>query len=166
MSKKPIITLGVNPGARYLGLAVFCGPELREWRVRALNGRWSKAKLNKAVKIVAEMIGRYDPDALAIKKLHPSRSSQNLNRLAARIKALAKRKKIKVCEYSIQDLEAIFSPQDRINRKRLAEIIVARYPALYHELNQEQSHKNPYHARMFEAVALVAAGYYRLEKII
>lgn len=164
MPKQQIKILGINPGAKYIGLAAFRGPELRDWRVRVNKGKWSEEKMAKAMGIVAGFFQQHDPDAVAIKSLHPSRSSPELNRLANKIKDFAKRRRMRVCEFSLGDLEDFFCPEGWTNRRMLAEVIASRYPALHHELAKEKSHMNPYHVRMFEAVALAARCFHDLDK--
>ena len=95
MPKEPLKIIGINPGTRYLGIAVFEGPNLMDWRIKVLKGNWSKEKIKKAIKIISEFIDRYEPDALAIKKLHPSRRSRNLAQLTAKIKEFSRRKGLK-----------------------------------------------------------------------
>jgi len=109
-------------------------------------------------------IEQYQPDVLSIKMLHPSRTSPNLNQLVNRIKELSRRKGLKVYQYSIKELEDFFYPEGRINKRQLAEIIASRYTILSHELKREKAHRNPYHIRMFEAVALGSICLHRLEK--
>jgi Holliday junction resolvasome RuvABC endonuclease subunit len=164
MPRIPLTILGINPGSRYLGTAIFHGTELRDWGVKVIEGRWSKEKLGKARMIVSTLIEQYEPDVLAIKRLHPSRSSPSLNLLVGKIKELAKRKSLRLYQYSIKELESFFSKEERINKKRLAEIITSEYPELLHELEKEKSHKNPYHIKMFEAVALGKICFQQLDK--
>ena len=109
--------------------------------------------MKKIVSIISVFIEHYELNALAIKRLNPRRSSSNLNKLVRRIIDLAERKNLKVYQYSIKDMETFFSGE-KINRKKLAEAIASEYPILFHELNKEKAHKNPYYLRMFEAVAL------------
>ena len=124
-----------------------------------MEGKWSKKKIDRVIDMICEYIELYDLNTIVLKKLHPSRSSNNLRLLVSRIKSLAVRKKIKVYEYSIKELEEIFINDERHNKKNLAEKMVSDYPCLIHELEKEKAHKNrnPYHLRMFEAVALGAA---------
>jgi Holliday junction resolvasome RuvABC endonuclease subunit len=164
MLKRPLTILGINPGSKYLGIAVFRGSELRDWGIKVIKGKWSRQKLEKILKIIAGFIEQYKPQALAIKKIHPSRSSSNLDNLVLKIKTLSKRKGLKVYQYSIKELESFFSQDERINKKKLADIIASEYPALFNELNREKSHKNPYHIRMFEAVALGSVCFHQLDK--
>jgi len=146
--------LGINPGTRYLRLAVFHDTELLDWRVKTFRGKWSKKKEKRILEIITEQIELYDINGLAIKKLYPSRGSKNLKLLVSRIKALAKRNRIMVQSFSINQLERYYLSDEKPNRRNLAEKIVSEYPVLVHELEKEKSHENSYHLRMFEAVAL------------
>jgi len=164
MPRKLIRILALNPGTRYLGIAIFEGAELLDWGVKVIKGRWSNKKMEKVKKIVLDFIERYGPNVLAIKKLHPSRSSPSLGRLASAVKVLLKRRGLKVYQYSVKDLESFFSPEEKVNRKGMAELVASMHPELRPELEKEKSHKNPYHLRMFEAVALGAMCFHQLDK--
>jgi|WetSurMetagenome_2_1015567.scaffolds.fasta_scaffold00416_3 hypothetical protein len=157
MPNKAVTILGINPGAKYLGVAVFRGPELRDWRVKVTKGKWTADKSRKTIKILLAFIDQYRPDVLALKSLNPSRSSAGLDGLVQKFIDLAERKGIWVCRYSIKELEAVFRVEGRSNKQAMAEKIVADYPALHGELDLEKKNKNAYHLRMFEAVALGTA---------
>lgn len=163
MVKKIITIIGINPGTRYLGISVFHGSELRDWRVKVIKGKLPKEKIKRAMTIVSGLIKQYKPSALAIKKVHTSRSSLNLNKLVTKIKKSSKSKKLKIYEYSIKELETFFSPEGRVNKKKMTEIIASKYPVLFNEFNREKDRKNPYHIRMFEAVALGSICFYQLD---
>jgi Holliday junction resolvasome RuvABC endonuclease subunit len=150
---KTIKIIGINPGTRYMGFAVFHGSELRDWGIKNIEGRWSKDKLRKAMVIISDMIGQNESNIISIKRLHPSRSPHNLNQLVAKIKELSKRKRLKIYQYSIDDLKAFFH-SERINKRQLAEMVTSDYPVLHYELEKEKAIINPYYVRMFEAVAL------------
>jgi len=156
MTKGTLRIIGINPGTRYLGIAVLYGQELMDWRIKVLKGRWSKEKMANALGIVSEFIDRYEPIILVIKKLHPSRRSQNLARLVARIKEFSRRKGLKVCQYSIKEIERFFIEGGKLNKRNLIEAIVRLYPILHYDLTKEKSHKNAYYIRAFEAVALAS----------
>jgi len=162
MPKKILKILAINPGTRYVGTAVFEGPELLDWRVKVIKGKWSKEKSKKLMMVVRSLIEQYEPDVLAIKKLHHCRSSVNLNRSVSRIKQLSKRKGLKLYQYSIKELEAFFFPGKKANKRRLAETLTSKYPVLLHEFNKERNNRNSYHIRMFEAVALGAVCSHKL----
>ena len=163
MPKKITKILAINPGTRYLGIAVFEGPELLDWRVKVIKGKWSKEKQQKTLAVARLFIDQYETDVLAIKKLHRSRSSANLNLLVSRIKQVSKRKGLRIHQYSIKDVESFFFPGVKSNKNKLAETITLKYPFLLHEFNKENANKNSYHIRVFEAVALGAVCSQQLE---
>jgi len=164
MIKELIKILAINPGTRYLGIAIFRGAELRDWRVKVVEGKWSEEKINKIKTIILNLIDKYGPDVLAIKRLNLSRSSSNLTRLSTKIKNLARRKSLMVYQYTLDDLKAFFSPKDKISKKKMAAMVTKAYPALCHELGKENSNRNSYYIRMFESVALGLVCYRQLDK--
>jgi Holliday junction resolvasome RuvABC endonuclease subunit len=164
MFKKPLKIIGINPGMRYLGIAIFQDSELLDWRIKTLKGKWSPEKMKKTLSIISEFVERYEPNILAIKKLHSSRRSQYLARLVTKIKEISSRNGLKIYQYSIKNLEEFFVQDEKLNKKNLAEAVISEYPILSHELNREKNHKNVYHIRMFEAVALGAVCFYQLDK--
>ena len=157
MTRDAIRIIGINPGTRYLGIAVLYGQELMDWRIKVLKGKWSREKMKRAIGIISEFIDRYEPSILAIKKLHPSRRSENLIRLTNKMKDYAKRRRIKVYQYSIKEIENFFLENEKLSKRNLIEALVNQFPILHHDLKNEQSHKNPYYFRMFEAVGLGTA---------
>ena len=163
MPQKEIKIIGINPGTRYLGIAILHGSELLDWRIKVLNGKWSEEKMKKAVGIISEFFDRYEPTHLAIKKLHPSRRSRNLAQLTAKIKEFSRRKGLEVSQYSIKDVEEFFIEDEKLNKKNLAEVICKEYPALFYEIKKEKNHKNSYYMRLFEAVALASACFRELD---
>ena len=163
MQKHPITIIGINPGAKYLGIAVFRGPELRDWRIKVTKGRWSNEKYRKTMKILAEIIEQYRPDVFSIKRLHPSRSSVSLDRLVKKIIASSEKEGMKVYQYGIKELETFFYAEGRCNKRKMAEMITSEYPVLHYELNLERRNKNPYRIRMFEAVGLGAICFHQLD---
>ena len=162
MIREPLKILGINPGTRYLGLAVLYGQELLDWRIKVLDGKWSNEKIKKAIKILSDFFYQYEPTVMVIKKLHPSRRSENLMRLTNKIKEFSKCKKLKVYQYSIKEIESFFIKNEKLNKQNLIDAMVNLYPELHHDLSKERSQKSAYYIRAFEAVALGSAYSQRL----
>jgi len=154
MIREPLKILGINPGTRYLGFAVLYGQELMDWRVKTFRGKWTKEKAERIIEIISEQIELYDINTIAMKRLHPARTSKNLKLLVSKITALARRKRMKVKSHSINELERFILAEEKPNKRNLAEKIIKEYPMLVHELNKEKSRKYSYYMRAIEAVAL------------
>lgn len=172
MPKNPLKILAINPGTKYLGIAVFQNNDLRDWAIKVIPGKWSMEKLIKIQAVMSELFSQHHPDTIALKSLDPSRRSGNLESLVTEIQTMAKKKGIAVHEYSIEDLKRFYSPEERINKRMLAELVAAEYPDLFHELERElkiepvsgKKHLKKYYGRMFEAAALGALCFYSLDK--
>ena len=156
MSNKLYKILAINPGSRYIGVAVFYGNALQDWQIKNVPGRPEKQKLAKAKDIVIRLIERHEPDMIVLKKLHSSRTSIHLKRIANLIEKLAYQRKIEIRSYSIKQVKDFVLSSKPKNKVRLAEVLANRYPDLMHEFKKEILSKNHYHIRMFEAVALGA----------
>ena len=164
MFKKPITILAINPGTKYLAIAILRDAELQEWFIKIFKGKWSKEKRHAILATIETLMDRYQVRVLAIKRLHPSRSSRNLDSLVSGIKRDTGRRGLRVHEYSIKQMEQSFSMDGKPNRKKMAEQVVREYPVLFNEFEREKQHKNPYWARLFEAVALGSVCHDELER--
>jgi Holliday junction resolvasome RuvABC endonuclease subunit len=132
---------------------------LLDWGVRAISARTPRGHVRVAVRVVTEAVERFRPDTLAVKRLHSSRTSPSLDRVAGSIKELARRRKLRVHQYSISELEAVLCPKGKGNKRQLAAEVAATYPVLSFYLQKELANRHPYHLRMFEAVALGVVWY-------
>lgn len=164
MTQQRIKILAINPGCHYFAIAAFNGYDLFDWRIKSLEGNFRARRLPAAITLVASYLDRLTPTAVAIKTVPSSRSSSNLKTLVARLWMLAGHRKIPAKLYGIRDLEAHFEPKARINKRRLAELVAATYPVLVPALDRERTIRNPYHGRMFEAVAAGALLLHQLEQ--
>jgi Holliday junction resolvasome RuvABC endonuclease subunit len=164
MTKELPKILAVNPGSRYVGWAAFRGPDLLDWGVRVISAQTPRGRVRVAGQIVKDAIDRFGPDRLAVKRLHPSRTSPSLDRLADSIRALARRRKLKIHEYSITELEDALCFEAKANKRRLAAAVAGAYPVLSHDLQKETANRHPYRIRAFEGVALGIVCYRQSEK--
>jgi len=146
--------LAINPGSRYIGFAAFRGSDLLDWGVRVISAKTPRGRVRVAGHILKETIERFQPDTIAVKRLHSSRTSTSLDRLADSITELARRRKLRVHQYSITDLKYVLCSEAKGNKRRLAAEMAATYPVLSHELQKEMKNRHPYYLTMLEAVAL------------
>ena len=154
MQDSEIRTLAVNPGSRYVGIAVFHGVELVDWAVRSVREKSPEVKLGQMKSILSEIAETHGVNCLVIKSLHPARSSEYLNQLTVTLKDWAKGDGHVVQEYTVKEVETFLLPSGRLNKRLLMEGVAAIHPFLFPELEGEKENRNPYLVRMFEAVAL------------
>ena len=122
MPRKEINILAVNPGTKYIGFAVFQGPDLTYWGIKAFKGKWSKKKLDKIKASLIDLIDRYAITRLVLKKVNHSRSSGNLNQLVEAIENLAKKNRLKVSFYRLGDVKKFLGQGTKVNKVDIARI--------------------------------------------
>lgn len=154
MQNNRLTILAINPGTRYIGIAVLKGAVLLDWSVKVISGKLSPVKRRKMASLVDRLIDEYEPDVIALKRLHPSRSSQTLDRFCNDVQTISGANGVRLSLFSISEVEAFFMPDECINKIELAKLVCKRHPILHRELEKERSNYNPYYVRMFEAVAL------------
>ncbi|HUI30727.1 MAG TPA: hypothetical protein VLX91_10955 [Candidatus Acidoferrales bacterium] len=154
MQSKPTRIIAVNPGWRHTGIAVFRESELDDWWVKSMRQKTVDQAHHDITAMISDIMDTNKSEVLAIKKLHPARSSKNLMEITKRLKNWAARKGLLVCEYSIKEIEAFLLSSGRLNKTHLMEEVAARYPILYSELEKGRRSKSYYLGRAFEAVAL------------
>ena len=148
------ITIGLSIGTRYVGYAVIVGSELRDWRLKVVQGTELIDKFQWLTGVLARLTETYPPTSVAIKRLSASRSSPMLERLVLEAKAYLQCHGVLVHELTLSRVKASLLPGQRVNKIRLAEYIVSQYPILLQEWQRERALKHPYRMMIFEAVAL------------
>jgi len=163
MDTRQLRILSINPGSRYLGIAVFDGAELCDWAIKVVRGKEVGEKRRFVRDIIIEQRNRYGVNVLALKKLHPARSSQSLRYITSEVTSFAASLGLTLHEFSIGDLKTKLLPTERGNKRELMEEVAARYPFLFRDVRQEEKNKNPYRIRMFEAVGMGIACFHKLD---
>lgn len=107
-------------------------------------------------KIVLRLIKDYRPQVLAVEKTFfaNNRNSSLLNVLGDEIKAIGKRKKLKVVSFAPNTIRKAICGNGRANKEDVARVLVARFPELKVFLTQDRKWKERYHQNMFDALAL------------
>lgn len=133
---------------------MFEDDELIDWRVRGVRIAGAQARLDYTMSLIDNLIEQHRPVVLALKKLHPRRSSPMLDQLVKCVSALARKRHIRLYHLSIAEMGRCLVKARRVNKRLLCEKAVAVYPSLARELDAERVARNPYHVRVLEAVVL------------
>ena len=155
--------LALNPGSRYLGMAVFYGADLREWRLRGLHQGSFEKRLSEAQSLVSEIVTRFAVRVLAIKTIPNSKSSHKLKLLVSHLRKIGELLGLKVFEFSVNEMKRFFFHGAAANKRMLMEEMAAQYPFLFKDLERQRKCKSQYLIRVFEAIALGAVCWSELE---
>lgn len=150
--------LGISPGTRTVGLAVFSNRELVHWQVKTFTGPWSDVKRVNILTALERILTKYQINTLICKIADSGKQSESLQELLHSIEWLCRNMNIRFIPCVLEDMvEAIVPSNKRVTREFMADYLVLRYPELTNELTKEklkQCH-HPYYIRLFEAIAAV-----------
>jgi len=151
--------IGISPGTRSIGIAILKEERLTEWKAKAFPAKWSKYKLQSLIEYVSQYIAEQGDVAIKIPDELPT--SPQYIQLVATLNVLLERKGIRAMYYTLSDLKKHYCPGRVVNKNILSECIVSKYPELLPEYTREQTNRNHFYNKMFEAVA--AARMYQTE---
>ena len=157
MHKNNSKILAIDPGTREMGLAFLEEEKLIYHGVKVIKKRKSPHEtLKEGRKIVLRLIKDFKPKALVIEKAFfaNNRSAALLNVFVDEIRAIGRRKGLKVMSFAPSTVKKAISGNGRASKREVARVIVSRYPELKAYLTQDRAWKEEYHQNMFDAVAL------------
>lgn len=157
MLKNNLRILAIDPGTREMGIAFLENRKLIYYVVKVIkNGKSPSEKLREGRKIALRLIRDFKPQVLVIEKAFfvNNRNASLLNVLVDEIRAIAKRKQLKVISYAPSTVKKYICGNGRASKKEVAKAVVAKYPELKVYLTQDRAWKEKYHQNMFDAVAL------------
>ena len=155
LNKKKV--LGIDPGTRKMGVAFLENSNLIYYGVKVIKKYKSPHETLKGCRrIVLRLINDFRPNTIVVEKafFSKNRNASLLNVLVDEIKAIARRKKIKLVGYAPNTVKKHICGYGRASKKDVARVIVSKYPELKVYLTQDRDWKERYHQNMFDAVAL------------
>jgi Holliday junction resolvasome RuvABC endonuclease subunit len=116
-------------------------------------------KLREGRKIVLGLINDFRPEILVVEKTFfaNNRNSALLNVFADEIKAVGKRKGLRVQGLAANSVRKLICGNGAASKDDVAKAMVSRYPELKPFLTSDRRWKERYHRNMFDAVALAIA---------
>jgi crossover junction endodeoxyribonuclease RuvC len=149
--------LAIDPGTRTMGIAFLENGKLIYHGVKVIKKHPSPhERLREGRKIVLRLIKDFRPNVLAVEKTFfaRNRNASLLNVLGDEIKAIGRRKGLKVVSYAPSTVKKFVCGNGRAGKKEVSRVVIATYPELKVYLSQDRQWKERYHQNMFDAVAL------------
>jgi len=112
--------------------------------------------LQYARRIILRLIKDFKPQILVVEKAFfaNNRNAALLNVLVDEIKAIARRKQLRLVAYSPSALKKFITGNGRASKGEVSRAVVLHYPELKVYLTQNRAWKERFHQNMFDAVAL------------
>lgn len=152
-----------------MGIAVFEGRDLIDHVVKGVRDRSIAGVLRKVRGVLLKLIDRYQAEAIVVEEpfYAQSRRSKGVRKVTEAIKALAKKRNLRLYSLSPLKVKRHLCPQGKAVRMESAWVIAERYyPWLRREYEKEKARswwRDHYHLRLFNAVAL---GIYCLDRCL
>jgi len=154
---KDVKILAIDPGTRTMGVAFMDNRNLIYYGVKQIEGGKSPHKtLKEGRMIILRLINDFKPQVLVVEKAFfaNNRNASLLNVFVDEIRAIGRRKKLKVIGYAPNTVKKFICGNGRASKEDVARVIVSRYPELKVFLTQDRKWKEEYHQNMFDAVGL------------
>lgn len=149
--------LAIDPGTKTMGVAFFEGEKLIHCGVKIIKTKKSPHDtLKEGRKIILHLINDFAPHILAIEKTFfaNNRNAALLNVFFDEIKAIGKRKRLKIICYAPNTIKKFICGNGHASKAEVAKVIVSKYPELKVFLTQDRIWKERYHQNMFDAIGL------------
>jgi len=150
---KVVTILGINPGTRFIGLAVLQDKVLIHHQLRSFQGKWSQGKLQSILAAIEDIISRYRVTDIAVKVPDRLPASLGFTQLLGTLNVLCENTVGKPVYYTLSDMKHVLCNDESTFRIKLMHIIVEYYPELLPECGKEEANINKYYYKLFEAVA-------------
>jgi len=157
MSQNYSRILAIDPGTRFMGAALLEKGQLIYHTVKVIKkGGSPNQTLQNARRIILRLISDLKPDMLVVEKAFfaKSRNVSLLNVLVDEIRAIARRKRIKIVSFSPSTVKKFICGNGWATKAEVSRAVVLKYPELKVYLTQDRAWKERFHQNMFDAVAL------------
>lgn len=157
--------LAIDPGTQHMGVAVLEDARLIYHGVEVIKKQETPHEtLRTARKAVLRLINDMKPHILVFEKTFfaMNRNSALLNVLGDEIRAIGRRKEIKVMSFAPGTLKKFTCGYGRASKQEVAIVMVSKFPELKVYLTQDRDWKERFHQNMFDAVALAVMAESRL----
>lgn len=168
MSKSLPIILGIDPGARQIGISVLKGEELVFFAVKTFKKRNRKASLKKLNQIIGNFIDGYQVEYIALEKIVFIQQHRSFVKIVSEeIKKHLKKQGITLREYNPKAVRQVICGLEKPTKRNTALLLSQKYMELAQYFNVSRLWQKRYFAQLFDAVAVsfVCAEELRQEKL-
>jgi hypothetical protein len=145
--------LGIDPGTRFIGIAVMRNEVLVHYQIRSFQGVWSHKKLKVIILWLGATIARYGVTKVVVKVPDVFPTSPGFNQLIGSFNVFSGSKGIRPYYYTLSEVTDRHCTGSEQTGSALIQAIVRKHPELMPEYRKEQQNKNAHYYKLFSAVA-------------
>ncbi len=157
MTKHLRRVLAVDPGTRYMGVAVLDGTDLIYYGVKSFKGQRPAIRLLQATRAALhDLIERYEPSVLAYEKTFfvQAKASALLQVQEAEIKAVGKDAGLALAGYSPGRVRKLLCEDGKATKEKVAQVLARQFPELAGYRGPMSARRARYWLNMFDALAV------------
>lgn len=156
MRNKSTSILAVCPSSKQIGVALLSDHELLYYGVKTVRNRRSMRQLlGEVQKITLQLIARYEPQHLAIKRARLIQKSAALAAVVAEeIKSTATQKRLQIHEYQPTVVREMICKSEKATKSDITQAVITRFVELGRYTDRASTWEQLYYFRMIEAVAV------------
>jgi Holliday junction resolvasome RuvABC endonuclease subunit len=154
-TKAPAMTLGIDPGARQIGVSVFRDKELIFYSVKTFKKQTGEEKLIKLRKIIEKLIADYRIESVALEKVVFVQQHRSFVKIVYdEIRDFLKENNVSFFEYNPKLIRAILCGVEKPTKRNVALLLAQRYGELVRYFNVPRLWQKRYYAQLFDAIAV------------
>ncbi len=147
--------LGIDPGARQIGVSVLRGEELVFYAVKTFKQRSRKDSLRKLRKVIKNLIAEYQIEFVAVEKVVFVQQHRSFVKIVAEeIKGFVRQENIKLLEYNPKQIRRSLCGLEKPTKRNTALLLSQRYNELVRYFNVPKLWQKRYFALLFDAIAV------------
>jgi Holliday junction resolvasome RuvABC endonuclease subunit len=147
--------LGIDPGARQIGVSVLKNEEIVFYAVKTFKGRTASEKLEKLRIIIGKLIADYRVEYVALEKVVFVQQHRSFVKIVyEEIKQFLKREDIEFFEYNPKFIRETICGNEKPTKRNAALILTQKHAELVRYFNVPRLWQKRYFAQLFDAIAV------------
>lgn len=153
------MTLGIDPGARQIGVAVLRGEELLFFAVKTFKRRNCADSLGKLQSVIKKLIDEYQIEFVAVEKTVFVQQHRSFVKIVSEeINVFLQKQNILFAEFNPKTIRQMICGHEKPTKRNAALILSQRYSEMVRYFNVPRLWQKRYFALLFGAVAVGLVG--------
>ncbi len=154
MTQHHPVVLGIDPGARQIGVAVFNGKELIFYGLKSIKKTTEADTLRKLRKVLAKLIESYRIEYIAIEKtVYVQQQRSFVKNVYEETLAYFQTQNFQVFENEPKFIRQTICRSEKPTKRNTALTIIQSYPELERYFNVPKIWQKRYYSQLFDAIA-------------
>jgi Holliday junction resolvasome RuvABC endonuclease subunit len=147
--------LGLDVGARQIGVSVLRGEELVFYAVKTIKGNYKPETLKRLREVLTALVAQYNIEAIALEKIaYPQQHRSFVKVVYKETKEFTVKSGIELFEYNPKLIRQIICSPEKSTKRNTALSLAQKYTELAGYFNVPKLWQKRYYAQLFDAIAV------------